>query len=159
MKYIDLKIENINNENSKEFGILLTDKNKKPSYKDNSYSYINNLSINEFAEDVSFSIVKSYRSANGIVPTLEYHKNTAEVLIPTGDVVLVLAKGIDIPDIQTAKALFLKNGDGFIINPYIWHYAPLTINRVVKTFVIFNCNTSDSDLFKIELKNKFKIKN
>lgn len=156
MNFIDIKIEDITKENSKEFGTLVTDKFSQPSYKDDSYSYFSKLAVNNFTEDVSFSIVQSYKEANGIVPTLEYHEKTVEVLIPTDDVILVLAKGDKEPDIKTAKALLLKKGDAFIINPYIWHYAPLTTDKIVNTFVIFNCNTSDSDLFKLEIKDKLR---
>ena len=156
MNFIDIKIENITKDNSKEFGTLVTDKFSEASYKDDSYSYFSKLSVNHFTEDVSFSIVQSYKEANGIVPTLEYHEKTVEVLIPTGDIILVLAKGDKEPDIKTAKALLLKKGDAFIIDPYIWHYAPLTTDKVVNTFVIFNCNTSDSDLFKLEMKDKLR---
>lgn len=159
---IDLCIKEMNSENSREFGFFIENNNNNLLYKDNSFSYFSNLFINKFTEAVGFSIVQSYKESDGIVPLLEYHSNTVEVLIPTEDVVLVLANSLENnknkPDIFSAKALLLRKGCAFVIDYNIWHYAPITNEDSVNTFVIFNHNTSDIDTTKVKLDSSIKVK-
>lgn len=146
--------------NSKKFGTLITSQGVKPAYKGNDFSFIKNIVVNRFKGDVSFSIVDVTKGANNITPVLEHHRQTKEVLIPTqSDIVLILALGNSkMPDLKTAKALRLKQGDAFMIDEQVWHYAPLTSKDSSKVFVVFTSTTPDKDMYAVTLCDAFGMK-
>lgn len=138
------------------YGTLVDAGKLKPNYSDASFSFTKNIATAHFSEDVGFSIVKSFPD-NRVTPLLEYHRNTKEVLIPTnGSVILVLALGEGSPDANTVLAFELECGKAFIVDANVWHYAPISVEKKeIDTFVIFNKNTSELDVVKVDLLDAF----
>lgn len=124
-------------------------------YQGSDFSFFKNLATNRFEDTVGFSMVESYKN-NNTITCLEYHRKTKEVIIPVqNDVILILSNGTDTPDIDNAQALLLKQGDGFIIDEGVWHYAPLTMHESSKIFIIFVAHTPDNDVYKVDLYDTF----
>lgn len=143
--------------NSEIFGTWISSNEVEPVYKGSDFSFIKNIAENKFAGLVSFSVVDVTKGANNITPVLEHHRKTKEVLIPTqSEIVLILAKGDDVkPDLNTAKALLLRQGDAFMIDEGVWHYAPLTQEESSKVFVVFTSTTPDEDMYAVDLQENF----
>ncbi|OQX29187.1 MAG: hypothetical protein B0D92_05050 [Spirochaeta sp. LUC14_002_19_P3] len=152
-----IPVEIADNKNTKDFGTLISSNYHPAKYKGNDFRLFLNIAENKFAGNVSFSIVDSYRSAGNITASLEYHLKTKEALIPTqSDIVLILAKPkLETPDIATARAFRIKQGDAFIIHEGVWHYAPLTEKESAKTFVVFTSTTPYDDVVLVDLEKEF----
>lgn len=152
-----IPIENADNKNTREFGTLISSNYHPAKSKGSDFAFFMNIAENKFTGSVSFSIVDSYRTAGNITKSLEYHLKTKEALIPTqSDIVLILAKPkLEKPDISTAKAFRIKQGDAFILHEGVWHYAPLTEEESAKTFVVFTSTTPYEDVVLVDLEKEF----
>lgn len=85
----------------------------------------------------------------------ECHSRTGETLIPVEDDIIIVI-GIsknnlkNEMDLNSVKAFIVKKGTAVILNPGTWHYAPIAINSKVHTFVVFDNETPDTDVIKID---------
>ena len=151
-------IKDITKENSKAYGTLVELKGTTPAYKGEDFSFTKHLATTHFSEKVSFSMVESYPN-NRLTGTLEYHNNTPEALVPVGeDVIITLALGENTPDPTTINAFRLKMGQAFIIDPKVWHYAPLTETKTTHIFVIFNESTPEKDVVQVDVEKELGFK-
>lgn len=124
---------------------------QKPAFEGSEFNFWNKLAILDH-NSVSVGIVQCFPQGEMVSTTFEQHARTTETLIPAdGDVVLVLAepdkKDTKQIDLDTVKAFRLKAGDAVVLHRNTWHFAPLVKERPVKTWVIFEEDTPDNDLF------------
>lgn len=93
----------------------------------------------------------------------EHHGKTTEMLIPTTtDIYLFLGKGKSSKreelDIKTVKAFKLETGQAVILNPYIWHCAPIAGEKTLtRIFVLFENGTPEDDFFTYDTIEKENI--
>lgn len=80
---------------------------------------------------------------------LEKHKNTFETLTALkGDFAIPLFKDNDgSPDLKKGINFILRQGNTFIINKGIWHYAPIPFEKTGIMQVIFNAGTPKNDCY------------
>lgn len=116
-----------------------------------------------FNDEIALSplVVKNYGEYK--IDTIEYHKDTPEILIPiTDDAIIHVAlpsKGT--PSVEQTKAFLVPKHTVVKLNPEVWHYAPLPANAKDITIIIGlpvltyknNCivvNLKDEEQFIIE---------
>lgn len=146
-----LQIEKMTAENSKEFGTLLSIKEKDAAYKGDDFSFFKNLGEIEFSENVGFSIVESYMNTTAEVDWLERHVSSSELIIPSdSSIILILGRGDNTADMSTLKALEVEIGTAFSVAKNIWHCAPISSSDPTNIFILLNRSTPNDDLEKIE---------
>lgn len=141
------------------YGEFISTENRKADSENPGFSFWNALGVPVLPGETSVSIVKAVPREKMREDGLERHLKTSEVLVATGDVVLVAAltdkNNPDLPDPGTAKAFFVNRGDAVIFAPGAWHHAPLAVNETCNTYVIFDRTTPDKDFFYVDLEETF----
>ncbi len=95
--------------------------------------------------------------------SFEHHGKTTEMLIPTTtDVYLFLGKGKsgkkEELDLKSVKAFKLKAGQAVVLDPYIWHCAPIAGEKIpTRIFVLFENGTPEDDFFAYNTAEKENI--
>ena len=121
----------------------------------------NRLGLMEHQGDTSVSIVRTYGKNGLIEETLERHMKTGEALLPTEDIIIVVALPADSsgekPNLDTVKAFPVKKGEAVILHEAVWHHAPLTEADTADTFVVFKSDTPENDFLALELKEEFDV--
>ncbi|RKX73805.1 MAG: hypothetical protein DRP49_06925 [Spirochaetes bacterium] len=144
-----LKCVTADKDNIGDYGTLVFTDNKTPGYESKEFSFWNRLGEMALSETASVCLVESHKTDRLTSSVFERHLNTSETLIPTDDIVIVIAlpgkNGNKEPDWDTVKAFRIKKGDAIILSKEVWHYAPMAVNGTVKTFVVFNTNTPEKD--------------
>ena len=156
-----LKLSAMTEKEFHPYGIIITGDGRTPDADVDELKFWNKLGVMVHAGNTSISIVQTY-GRNGLVEeTLECHKTTGEALLPTEDIYIVVALPDDEdasrPDFNTVKAFPVKKGEAVILNPGVWHHAPLTEAETANTFVAFYENTPDEDFFAYQLKDDFGL--
>lgn len=151
-----IKSEKITIKNSKIFGKLIDSCMFETAYKGEDFSFFKNMETVKFPNSTGISMVEAYSSSHNTTSILEIHKEAREIIIPTeSSVFLVLATGNNKPDRTSIKALELEPGTLFIIDPNIWHYAPITSVECSKVFIMLDSTTPDKDLFQVNLEEEW----
>jgi ureidoglycolate hydrolase len=154
-----IKCSKMASESFSDYGLWINGSQRAPDADIPELKFWNKLGIMKHEGNTSISIVQTY-GKNGLVEeTLEQHMTTGEALLPTEDIYIVVAlsekKDPRKPDFNTVKAFPVKKGEAVILNPGVWHHAPLTKAETANTFVAFYENTPDEDFFAYELKDEF----
>ncbi|HAK45131.1 MAG TPA: hypothetical protein DCO79_04315 [Spirochaeta sp.] len=141
------------------YGTIISGEGRAPDADVAELKFWNKLGVMVHGGNTSISIVQTY-GRNGLVEeTLEQHSTTGEALLPTEDIFIVIAlpdaNDSKRPDFDTIKAFPVKKGSAVILNPGVWHHAPLTQAETANTFVAFYENTPTEDFFAYELKDEF----
>jgi ureidoglycolate lyase len=151
MKDVTLKVQELTEEAFAPYGQYVRTDQQKPAFEGELFNFWNKLSILDL-KSVSVGLVRSFPRKEMVNTAFEQHAKTTETLIPAdGEIILVLAE----PDssdttkinLDTVKAFRLKAGDAVVLHRNTWHFAPLVKGRAVKTWVIFEEDTPDNDLF------------
>jgi len=136
------------------YGTLISTGEKTADAASKEFKFWNRLGEMSLSETASVCIVESYKSETLSSTVFERHQNTSETLIPTDDIVIVIAlpgkDGNTEPDWESVKAFRVRKGDAVILSKDVWHYAPMSIDGMVKTFIVFNTNTPDKDYFSVD---------
>lgn len=146
-----LTVEEITDETIAGYGRYVRTSQQEAAAKLEEFSFWNKLALVKHAVS-SIGLVEVYAQDEMVSTTFEQHANTTETLIPAnGDVVLVLGKpdAADTKkiDFDTIRAFRLRSGDAVVLDRATWHFAPLVKSGSVKTWVIFEEDTPDNDLF------------
>jgi ureidoglycolate lyase len=145
--------------NFKPYGTIIRGSGRTPDADIPELKFWNKLGVMDHKGNTSISIVQTYGKNGLIEETLEQHQRTGEALLPTEDIFIVAAlsskEDPKKPDFDTIKAFPVKKGEAVILNPGVWHHAPLTEAETANTFVAFYENTPDEDFFAYELKEEF----
>lgn len=145
--------------NFAHYGTIISGTSRAPDADVDELKFWNKLGVMVHGGNTSISIVQTYGKNGLIEETLEQHSTTGEALLPTEDIYIVIAlpdpSDSKKPDFATVKAFPVKKGDAVILNPGVWHHAPLTQAETANTFVAFYENTPDEDFFAYELKDEF----
>ncbi|MBF9015816.1 MULTISPECIES: ureidoglycolate lyase [unclassified Oceanispirochaeta] len=146
-----LQIEKMTAENSKEFGTLLSIKEKDAAYKGDDFSFFKNLAEIEFNENIGFSLVETHMDTTVEISWLERHLSSSELIIPSDkNIVLVLGSGEKTADLSTLRALEVEVGTAFSVSRNVWHFAPISCSDTTNVFILLNQSTPDCDLEKID---------
>jgi len=141
------------------FGIFISTGNRKADSAGKVFSFWNALGATKIKGDTSICIVKTVPQKAMREDGLEHHKKTSEILITTGDIVLVAAfsdkKNPKIPDLSTAKAFIVPKGDAVMFNAGTWHHAPLAVKETSNVYVIFDRSTPEKDFYYVDLNTEF----
>ena len=159
MEIKKIKAKKATVKNFAPYGQYISTVNKKANSINKVFSVWLALGSIKIKGDTSINIVKTVPQKNMLEDGMEHHKKTSEVLIPTGDIVVVASltdkKNPKLPDPSTVKAFIIPRGDAVIFNPNAWHHAPLAIKKTCNVFVIFDKSTPDKDFYYADLKKEF----
>lgn len=154
-----IKCSEMTEEKFTDYGVWITGTSKTPDADVPELKFWNRLGVMDHKGNTSISIVQTYGKNGLIEETFEQHKTTGEALLPTEDIYIVTAlpdkNDPGKPDFNTVKAFPVKKGEAVILNPGVWHHAPLTKAETANTFVAFYENTPDEDFLAYELKEEF----
>lgn len=161
MKKIELPCLKASDKEFSEYGQFISTTVRDSDASDNELSFWNKLAVMDHKGVTSVSIVQTY-GKNGLEEhTLEQHKTTSEVLIPTDDIIVVAAlsqkEAPNVPNLESAKAFFVPKGSAVRFKKGVWHHAPLTKKDVTKTFVLFYENTPNEDFLAYDLDKEFGL--
>lgn len=156
-----LKLSSMSEAEFAPYGKWVTETSKEPDADCEELKFWNRLGVMDHKGNTSISIVQTYGKNGLIEETMEQHAATGEALLPTEDIYIVAALSDKTdskkPDLNTVKAFPVKKGEAVILNPGVWHHAPLTEAEVANTFVAFYENTPDEDFLAYELKDEFGV--
>ena len=141
------------------YGHYISTSNRKANAVNKVFSFWNALGAVKIKGETSISVVKTVPQKIMCEDGMERHKKTSEVLVATGDIVVVATlgdkKNTVLPDPSTVKAFIVPRGDAVIFNPNAWHHAPLAIKETCNVYVIFDKSTPDKDFYYVDLKKTF----
>ena len=141
------------------YGQYISTGNKKADSKNKVFSFWNALGTVKINGDTSISIVNTVLQKTMREDGMEHHKNTSEVLVATGDIVVVTTlsdkNNPELPDPASVKAFIVPKGDAVIFNPGIWHHAPLAKKKTCNVYVIFDKTTPEKDFYYVDLDKTF----
>ncbi|MFP4329193.1 MAG: ureidoglycolate lyase [Spirochaetaceae bacterium] len=162
MKEITLKVEELSQEAFAPYGAFVRTGQQDPAFESEDFNFWNKLAILDL-NSVSVGLVRSFPKGQMVSTTFEQHARSTETLIPAdGEVVLVLAepesKDTRQINLDTVKAFRLQAGDSVVLHRNTWHFAPLVKDKPVKTWVIFEEDTPDNDLFMRHVDQENDIK-
>ncbi len=161
MKIVELPCLKASDEEFSEYGQFISTSVRDSDASDEELSFWNKLAVVDHSGLTSVSIVQTY-GKNGLEEhTLEQHTTTCEVLIPTSDIIVVAALSLkgafNKPDLESAKAFSVPKGSAIKFKKGVWHHAPLTKEKVTKTFVLFYENTPSEDFLAYDLDKEFGL--
>ena len=161
-KVIKVQPLKLDTENLGEFGQIISTETKDPLAKEEGFSFWYNIALLEKGNSYSVSIVESNPADRMIADSLETHLNTQELLVPLTGSVCILITDSDKddprkPDLTTVRAFRLREGEGVILKPGIWHRAPLCKNKKVQTLCIIREDTPQDDLILYSLPEDFGL--
>jgi len=159
MELKKIKAVKITEENFAPYGKYISTRNRKANSTNKVFSFWNALGAVKIKGETSICIVKTKPQKVMREDGMEHHKKTSEVLVATGDMVLVAAlgdkKNPKLPDPSTVKAFIVPAGDAVIFNPNTWHHAPLAVKETCNVYIIFDKTTPDKDFYYVDLKEIF----
>ena len=157
MKY---QIQNINNQNFKKFGDLI-------SIKEKNFEEINKNTTNSFFDLANIQIegedqrvrLNIFEAKKRIFPLqinmLENHPYSSQVFLPflNTDFLVLVAPIATKPNLDEIEIFKVTNGDGINFNPKVWHFPLISLDNAkyitvdkkdAKTNIeIYNFNESD----------------
>ena len=151
MKIVDLNVHELSAESFAGYGKFLDSALVKPDAEESDFAFYYNLMEADFHDPVAISIVESKLQEDLYGNSLETHFETPEVLIPLdGTIYLVLTKSeaadMKKPDLNSAKAFVVKPGQAVLLPPGIWHRAPLSLAKPVKTCCLVRKGTPQDNI-------------
>ena len=161
MKY---QIQNINNQNFKKFGDLI-------SIKEKNFEEINKNTTNSFFDLANIQIegedqrvrLNIFEAKKRIFPLqinmLENHPYSSQVFLPflNTDFLVLVAPIATKPNLDEIEIFKVSNGDGINFNPKVWHFPLISLDNakyitVDKKDAITNIeiyNFDKSDIFEL----------
>jgi ureidoglycolate hydrolase len=143
------------------FGQYLATSNRKADSVNPVFSFWNALGTVKIKGETSICIVKTLPKKAVREDGMERHLKTSEVLIATGDVVVVATlsdkKNPNLPDPAKVKAFTVPKGNAVIFAPGVWHHAPLALNEACNVYIIFDKTTPDKDFYYVDLAKQFNF--
>ena len=154
-----IKAVKVSVKNFAPYGEYISTSNRKANATNKVFSFWNALGSVKIEGETSIGIVKTVLQKKMQEDGLEHHKNTSEVLVATGDIVVVATlsdkNNSELPDTATVKAFIVPKGDAVILNPGTWHHAPLAKKKTCNVYVIFDKSTPEKDFYYVDLNKTF----
>ncbi len=151
--------EEISTESFAAYGSYISPDTTAPDAANEELAFWNRLGIMDHVGNTSVCIVQTYGKNGLIENNLERHRKTCETLIPTDDIIVVVAltdpDDSDLPDFTTVRAFSVRKGSAVMLKRNTWHHAPLTVKERVNTFVVFDEHTPEDDLYVLDLPERF----
>ena len=117
---MNYQIKNINNQNFKKFGDLI-------SIKEKNYDEINKNTANSFFDLANIQIEGEDKKSR----MLENHPYSSQVFLPfLNTTFLVLVAPIAIkPNLDEIEIFRVTDGDGINFNPKVWHFPLISLDN------------------------------
>ena len=152
-----LEVSLLTQENFKQFGTVITNKDKVPDTKDNNFNWWGRLGVFSGVDNISINILEA-KKRDLKITKLEYHKKTQEAIIPLcNERVIVVVAPAGKLDESKMKAFCLSSKEGIILNIGVRHFIPYPIKRNVDCLIIFRDNTGANDLIYEQLSESYEI--
>ena len=133
MKY---QIQNINNQNFKKFGDLISTKEKNfeeiNKNTTNSFFDLANIQIEGEDQRVRLNIFEAKKRIFPLqINMLENHPYSSQVFLPflNTDFLVLVAPIATIPNLDEIEIFKVSNGDGINFNPKVWHFPLISLDN------------------------------
>lgn len=159
MKTCDITCASVFDAGFEAYGTVLAAETRLPDTKNSEMGFWNRLGVVDHSGVTSLSIVRTF-GKNGLVErNLEQHAHSSETLIPTDDVILVVATSAasdpTSPDLSSVRAFRVERGCAVTLARGTWHHAPLTESEATDTFVLFEEQTPGRDCRIVDLPGQY----
>lgn len=154
-----LKVKVLTAEAFQPYGQVIVVPETKPEAQDEVLSWWGKVASLSADGPVGVGILKVSRR-EFVVPKLERHVKTAEMLVPMkGDSILVVGKGTIKPDGEPEQmdAFYLKGEQIVIMDVGTWHWLPFPLDNEAFLVVVFRSSTPEDDLEFHELMEVVKL--
>lgn len=153
----NLKVMNLTEDNFKEFGSVISIKNRKPDDEDQKFGWYEKLGFFKETPNISLNILKA-KKRKFEIDKLEYHKETPEAMIPMGgeSVVVVVAPEGDL-DESKIKAFYINKNEGVMLDKGVRHFIPYPLEVDTECLIVFKHGTGADDLIYEQLSRVYKI--
>jgi ureidoglycolate lyase len=153
----NLKVMNLTEDNFKEFGSIISIKNRRPDVEDQKFGWYEKLGFFKETQNISLNILKA-KKREFEIDKLEYHKETPEAIIPIGGerVVVVVAPEGDL-DESKIKAFYINKNEGVMLNKGVRHFIPYPLEVDTECLIVFKHGTGVDDLVYEQLSGVYKI--
>lgn len=152
-----IKIQELTEENFKDFGQIIKIEGRKADGGDENFAWYEKLGLFEGIDKVSINILTA-KKRELIIDKLEYHKETPEAIIPLGgNTVIALVAPEGKLDESKIKAFIIKANEGIILNPGVRHFIPYPLNVDTNCLIIFKHATGANDLILENLSQNYEI--
>jgi ureidoglycolate hydrolase len=88
----------------------------------------------------------------------ERHMQTPELLMPIGGDMIVVVGAPDypeqperLPSPERFAAFWVKEGQGVIFKPGVWHWAPFAVKEKIMLLVVYTAGTAQNDALVVDL--------
>ena len=146
-----MQIINITIENFSEYGELITtSNNESKSGNANTAEFYFDLARIEVLGDNSnarLNIIKTTKRNFPLkIDMMEMHPYSSQVFLPYGKTkfIILVAPGVDRPDLDKIQCFLVSNGDGINFNAKIWH-CPLT-STLDESFIMIDKKDSKENI-------------
>jgi ureidoglycolate lyase len=147
-------VSNLNEDNFKEFGIMINIPEAEATIATDFFNYYDGIAKCDTGGSCSFSMI-TIKNRPPFLDHLERHDRTPEVMIALeGDVIFVVAgidSSADIPAHEKVEAFTLKQGEGVILKPGVWHWAPFCKDKNAKMLFMYKEGTiQNGDVLSVD---------
>ncbi len=154
---INITVQGIASPTFAKYGSVTLPRCGDPSYACPEFNWWGSVASAELGT-ASFGIVEAINTGAYKQRTLEQHKRTQEILIPTeSEIILVLAKpdtvSTEILDPTGLAAFKAPRGAIIILHAGVWHQAPMTTAERSAVIVIYKDKTGENDKTVIDLES------
>ncbi len=141
-----LMISQVTAETFKEFGVVISNKDKMPDSSDERFSWWERVVVFKDIDPISLNILEA-KQREFTVDEVEFHRNTPEAIIPldSGGIVLVVAPAGEL-DESKLRAFGIESGYGVVLNPGVRHAIPYPLQGNVDCLILFKDATGAEDL-------------
>lgn len=153
----NLKVMNLTEDNFKEFGSIISIKNRRPDVEDQKFGWYEKLGFFKETQNISLNILKA-KKREFEIDKLEYHKETSEAIIPMGgeSVVVVVAPEGDL-DESKIKAFYINKNEEVMLDKGVRHFIPYPLEVDTECLIVFKLGTGADDLIYEQLSGVYKI--
>ena len=153
---IKLSVREATTDSLAPFGRVITHRDREPTFDSPEFAFFADLAIAGFGPETAFGMVVA-RPGPLTATTFERHHLTPELVAPLdGEVVVILGAKSDQgpPPVTDYTAFRVRPGTVLLLDPGVWHFAPLAIDSIVSILIGFRRGTPSDDVEIVNLEEQ-----
>jgi ureidoglycolate hydrolase len=157
---VKLRLQNLTEKTFSEYGQIISPESVKPSDREELYDWWADLVLfDKISNNYGVGMAKVQKHSTP-QRCAERHMATPEFLLPIGGDMGIIIGPPDypeepsrLPDISRFAAFRIREGEGALLKPGVWHWVPYPLQSKIHMLVIFAVETSKKDLTVSEFPN------